>query len=44
MLLHQFRMNSVVRQLHEQGADIEMVDTGNSYVGLCGRTMTFFSL
>ncbi len=28
-------MNSVVRQLHEQGTDIVMVDTGNSYEGLC---------
>ena len=25
-------MNSVVRQLHEQGTDIVMVDTGNSYL------------
>ncbi|EGN05532.1 hypothetical protein HMPREF1018_03454, partial [Bacteroides fragilis] len=23
-------MNSVVRQLHEQGTDVVMVDTGNS--------------
>ncbi len=30
-----FHMNSVVRQLHEQGNDIVMVDTGNSYEGLC---------
>ena len=30
-----FHMNSVVRQLHEQGADVVMVDTGNSYEGLC---------
>ena len=30
-----FHMNSVVRQLHEQGTDIVMVDTGNSYEGLC---------
>lgn len=28
-------MNSVVRQLHEQGTDVVMVDTGNSYEGLC---------
>lgn len=28
-------MNSVVRQLHEQNTDIVMVDTGNSYEGLC---------
>ena len=30
-----FHLNSVVRQLHEQGTDIVMVDTGNSYEGLC---------
>ena len=30
-----FHMNSVVRQLHEQNTDIVMVDTGNSYEGLC---------
>ena len=30
-----FHMNSVVRQLHEQGTDGVMVDTGNSYEGLC---------
>ena len=30
-----FYMNSVVRQLHEQGTDVVMVDTGNSYEGLC---------
>lgn len=28
-------MNSVVRQLWEQGTDVVMVDTGNSYEGLC---------
>ncbi len=28
-------MNSVVRQLYEQNTDIVMVDTGNSYEGLC---------
>lgn len=28
-------MNSVVRQLHEQGTDVVMVDMGNSYEGLC---------
>ena len=28
-------MNSVVRQLHEQHTDVVMVDTGNSYEGLC---------
>lgn len=28
-------MNSVVRQLHEQGTDVVMVDTGHSYEGLC---------
>ncbi|MSS50795.1 conjugal transfer protein TraG [Bacteroides vulgatus] len=28
-------MNSVVRQLYEQGTDVVMVDTGNSYEGLC---------
>ncbi|WP_287711324.1 conjugal transfer protein TraG [Bacteroides sp.] len=27
--------DSVVRQLHEQGTDVVMVDTGNSYEGLC---------
>ena len=30
-----FHTNSVVRQLHEQGTDVVMVDTGNSYEGLC---------
>jgi len=30
-----FHVNSVMRQLHEQGTDIVMVDTGNSYEGLC---------
>ena len=30
-----FHMNSVVRQLHEQGTDVVMVDTSNSYEGLC---------
>ena len=30
-----FHMNSDVRQLHEQGTDVVMVDTGNSYEGLC---------
>lgn len=30
-----FHMNSVVRQLYEQGTDVVMVDTGNSYEGLC---------
>ena len=30
-----FHMNSVVRQLHAQGTDVVMVDTGNSYEGLC---------
>ena len=30
-----FHMNSVVRQMWEQGTDIVMVDTGNSYEGLC---------
>ena len=28
-------MNSVVRQLWEQDTDVVMVDTGNSYEGLC---------
>ena len=28
-------MNAVVRQLHEQDTDVVMVDTGNSYEGLC---------
>ena len=30
-----FHMNSVIRQLWEQGTDVVMVDTGNSYEGLC---------
>ena len=30
-----FHMNSVVRQLWEQNTDVVMVDTGNSYEGLC---------
>ena len=30
-----FHINSVVRQLHAQGTDVVMVDTGNSYEGLC---------
>ena len=30
-----FHMNSVVRQLYEQHTDVVMVDTGNSYEGLC---------
>ena len=30
-----FHMNSVVRQLWEQDTDVVMVDTGNSYEGLC---------
>lgn len=30
-----FHMNSVIRQLHEQNTDVVMVDTGNSYEGLC---------
>lgn len=29
-------MNSVVRQLLEQGTDVVMVDTGDSYEGICG--------
>ena len=28
-------MNSVVRQMWEQNTDVVMVDTGNSYEGLC---------
>lgn len=31
-----FHMNSVVRQLLSQGTDVVMVDTGDSYEGLCG--------
>ena len=31
-----FHMNSVVRQFWEQNTDVVMVDTGNSYEGLCG--------
>ncbi|MFA7135089.1 MAG: TraG family conjugative transposon ATPase [Bacteroidales bacterium] len=30
-----FHMNSVVRQMWEQNTDIVLVDTGNSYEGLC---------
>ena len=30
-----FHMNSVVRQMWEQQTDVVMVDTGNSYEGLC---------
>jgi conjugation system TraG family ATPase len=30
-----FSINTIVRQMHEQGTDIVMVDTGNSYEGLC---------
>ena len=30
-----FHINSVVRQLWEQNTDVVMVDTGNSYEGLC---------
>jgi len=30
-----FHLNSVVRQLWEQNTDVVMVDTGNSYEGLC---------
>jgi len=35
VIKNQFHMNSVVRQLHEQNTDVVMVDTGNSYEGLC---------
>ena len=31
-----FHMNSVVRQLLEQHTDVVMVDTGDSYEGICG--------
>ena len=31
-----FHMNTVVRQLIEQGTDVVMVDTGDSYEGICG--------
>ena len=31
-----FHMNSVVRQLLEQKTDVVMVDTGDSYEGICG--------
>lgn len=31
-----FHMNTVVRQLLEQGTDVVMVDTGDSYEGICG--------
>ena len=30
-----FSMNSIIRQLWEQNTDVVMVDTGNSYEGLC---------
>jgi conjugation system TraG family ATPase len=30
-----FSINTVMRQMHEQGTDVVMVDTGNSYEGLC---------
>ena len=30
-----FHMNSVVRQLLDQGTDVVMVDTGDSYEGIC---------
>lgn len=30
-----FHMNSVVRQMWEQNTDVVLVDTGNSYEGLC---------
>lgn len=30
-----FYVNSMVRQVHEQNTDIVLVDTGNSYEGLC---------
>ena len=33
--LKHFHMNSVVRQMWEQNTDVVMVDTGNSYEGLC---------
>lgn len=31
-----FHMNNVVRQLLEQNTDVVMVDTGDSYEGICG--------
>ena len=31
-----FHMNSVIRQLIEQGTEVVMVDTGDSYEGICG--------
>ena len=34
-LPHEFFTNSMVRQLWEQNTDIVLVDTGNSYEGLC---------
>ena len=34
-LPHACHMNSVVRQMWEQNTDVVMVDTGNSYEGLC---------
>ena len=33
--LKQFHMNTVVRQLLEQDTDVVMVDTGDSYEGIC---------
>ena len=35
-LPHACHMNSVVRQLLEQQTDVVMVDTGDSYEGICG--------
>ena len=34
-LPHACHMNSVVRQMWEQNTDVVMVNTGNSYEGLC---------
>ena len=31
-----FFMNHLVRQYYEQGTHVVLVDTGNSYQGLCG--------
>lgn len=40
-----FNINSIVRQLYEQNTDILIIDTGNSYEGLCqyigGKYITY---
>jgi len=34
-------MNSVVRQLLEHNTDVVMVDTGDSYEGICGTYISY---